>query len=192
MNTSAKTSEHENSRRAMCGICPAGCWVNVSYDSEGRICEVNPDSDSELGMICKLGKSSPQIVYSPDRLRYPQLRTGPKGTYEFERISWDQAFDIIVGKLQAIKDTYGPEAAAIYTGRGSFELAECDVFQPAGGGGLVGIQCALPVWIAQHLGSWGALLRVICHDCASRNNGRHDDQHVLRPGERGLDRRMGR
>ena len=116
----------------MCGICPAGCWVNVSYDSAGRICEVNPDSDSELGMICKLGKNSPQIVYSPDRLRYPQLRMGPKGTYEFERISWDQAFDIIVGKLQGIKDTYGPEAAAIYTGRGSFELAECDVFQPQG------------------------------------------------------------
>jgi cysteine desulfurase NifS len=132
MNKSARTSEQDNPRRAMCGICPAGCWVKVAFDSEGRIREVNPDSDSELGMICKLGKNSPQIVYSPDRLRYPQLRTGPKGSYEFERISWDQAFDIIVGKLRTIRDTYGPEASAIYTGRGSFELAECDVFQPQG------------------------------------------------------------
>ncbi|MGO9118167.1 MAG: IscS subfamily cysteine desulfurase [Desulfomonilaceae bacterium] len=132
MNISVKNSERENPYRGMCGICPAGCWVQVHYDSDGRICEVNPDPDSELGMICKLGKNSPQIIYSPDRLRYPLLRTGPKGTYEFERISWDRAFDIIVGKLNDIKQTYGPEAAAIYTGRGSFELAECDVFQPQG------------------------------------------------------------
>src|SRR5512139_1802624 len=99
MNTSAKNSEHENGRRVMCGVCPAGCWVKVTYDSAGKIYEVNPDSDSELGMICKLGKCSPQIVYSPDRLRHPLLRTGPKGTYEFERISWDQTFDIIIDKL---------------------------------------------------------------------------------------------
>ncbi len=132
MNKSAKNWERENPFRCMCGICPAGCWVQVRYDSEGRICEVDPDPDSELGMICKLGKNSPQIVYSPDRLRYPLLRTGPKGTYEFDPISWDQAFDTIIGKLNDIKQSYGPEAAAIYTGRGSFELAECDVFQPQG------------------------------------------------------------
>ena len=45
-------------------------------------------------------------------------------------ITWDQAYDEIVQRLQAIKAAYGPEAAAIYTGRGSFELAMCDVFQP--------------------------------------------------------------
>jgi cysteine desulfurase NifS len=122
----------ERQRRALCGICPAGCWVRVTYDSAGKMCEVQPDEDSELGMICDLGRQSPQIVYSPDRLRHPLLRTGPKGQYEFKRIAWDEAFDIIVARLNSIKETYGPEAAAIYTGRGSFEQAECDVFQPQG------------------------------------------------------------
>ncbi|MFZ5867837.1 MAG: IscS subfamily cysteine desulfurase [Thermodesulfobacteriota bacterium] len=96
------------------------------------MCEVQPDEGSDLGMICDLGRQSPQIVYSPDRLRHPLVRTGPKGTYDFKRISWDQAFDIMVAKLNSIKDAYGPEAAAIYTGRGSFEQSECDVFQPQG------------------------------------------------------------
>jgi cysteine desulfurase NifS len=96
------------------------------------MCEVQPDEDSELGMICDLGRQSPQIVYSPDRLRHPLLRTGPKGTYEFKRIAWDEAFDIMVARLNSIKETHGPEAAAIYTGRGSFEQSECDVFQPQG------------------------------------------------------------
>ncbi|MBF0508992.1 MAG: IscS subfamily cysteine desulfurase [Deltaproteobacteria bacterium] len=96
------------------------------------MCEVQPDEDSELGMICKIGRQSPQIVYSPDRLRHPLRRTGPKGRYEFTRITWDEAFDIIVARLNSIKETHGPEAAAIYTGRGSFEQSECDVFQPQG------------------------------------------------------------
>jgi cysteine desulfurase NifS len=59
-------------------------------------------------------------------------RKGPKGTYEFERISWDNAYEIIVNRLSRIKAEYGPEALSIYTGRGSFELAMCDVFQPKG------------------------------------------------------------
>jgi cysteine desulfurase NifS len=116
----------------LCGICPAGCWVKVTYDREGRISEVQPDEESELGMICELGRKSPQIVYSPDRLRHPLLRTGPKGGYEFKPITWDEAFDIMVESLNSVKATYGPEAAAIYTGRGSFEQSECDVFQPQG------------------------------------------------------------
>ncbi|MHB8204096.1 MAG: IscS subfamily cysteine desulfurase [Desulfomonilaceae bacterium] len=132
MTKVAENTGIELQRRALCGICPAGCWVRVTYDAAGKMCEVQPDNDSELGMICYLGRQSPQIVYSPDRLRHPLLRTGPKGRYEFTRIKWDEAFDIIVSRLNSIRETYGPEAAAIYTGRGSFEQSECDVFQPQG------------------------------------------------------------
>jgi len=117
-------------RRALCGICSAGCGVVVTYDEEGRIANVEPDERSELGIICKLGEHSPEIVYSNDRVLYPLRRVGEKGTYEFERISWDEAYDIIVNKLTEIKAQYGPEATAIYTGSGSFELSLCDVYQP--------------------------------------------------------------
>ncbi len=59
-------------------------------------------------------------------------RTGPKGSYDFERISWDEAYDEIIRKLNLIKNESGPEAVAVYTGSGSFDRALCDVFQPAG------------------------------------------------------------
>lgn len=134
-NLKTRAVEHtpnERSKRAICGICPAGCRVQVRFDSSGRMSEVTPDEDSRMGMICRLGSSSPEIVYSPNRLLYPMRRSGPKGTHEFERISWDEAYTHIVDKLHWVKANYGPEAAAIYTGRGSFELAECDVFQPQG------------------------------------------------------------
>jgi cysteine desulfurase NifS len=57
-------------------------------------------------------------------------RVGPKGTHEFERITWDEAYDLIVERLEAIKQESGPEAVSIYTGRGAFELSLCDMFQP--------------------------------------------------------------
>ncbi len=119
-------------RRALCGICPAGCWVVVTYDSDGKIARVRADDSTSLGVICKLGEYSRDIVYSADRLQYPMKRRGEKGNYEFDRISWDEAYEIIVEKLQRIKKEHGPEAVSMYTGRGSFELAMCDVFQPKG------------------------------------------------------------
>ena len=122
----------KNEKRALCGICPAGCWVKVTYDKEGKLNEVRPDDSSPLGMICTLGQHSKDIVYSKDRIKYPLKRKGPKGSFEFERISWDEAYEIIVSKLQTIKKESGPEATAVYTGRGSFELSMCDVFQPKG------------------------------------------------------------
>ena len=120
----------ENERRALCGLCPAGCWVIVTYSADGKMTSVRPDQSSPLGILCKLGNHSTEIVYSENRLRHPLRRKGPKGTYNFERISWEEAFQEIAGKLNAIKNEHGPEATAIYTGRGSFELALCDVFQP--------------------------------------------------------------
>lgn len=123
---------NNNEKRAICGICPAGCWVKVSFDETGKMSEVRPDDTSPLGMICTLGEHSADIVYSEHRLKYPMKRKGSKGTYDFERISWDEAYDTIVENLNRIKKESGPEATAIYTGRGSFELAMCDVYQPKG------------------------------------------------------------
>ena len=117
-------------RDGLCGICPAGCWIRAHLQA-GRLVEVEPQPDHPMGVLCRIGRHSPAVVHDPDRLHYPLRRIGDKGTYEFERISWDDAFGIIVERLQRIKAESGPEATAIYTGRGSFDMALCDLFQPA-------------------------------------------------------------
>jgi len=116
-------------KEGICGICPAGCWVKVGVE-DGRLVSIEADEGHSLGMICKRGQHAPEIVHSPDRLQYPLRRVGPKGTYEFERISWDEAYDGIVSGMEKIKEEYGPEGMSIYTGRGAFELSLCDVYQP--------------------------------------------------------------
>ena len=126
-----KTHAKSEIKDGLCGICPAGCWVRGHLEN-GRLVKIEPRPDHPLGMICKIGEHSPDIVYDPKRLRYPLRRKGPKGSYEFERISWDAAYEIIVDRLRTIKKESGPEATAIYTGRGSFDMALCDLFQPEG------------------------------------------------------------
>ncbi len=122
----AKKTSHINT---ICGICPAGCWVTAGLEA-ARLKSVRAQEDHPLGMICRLGEHSPEIVYSKHRLRHPLKRSGPPGTFEFERISWDEAMEAIARRLQKIKKESGPEACGIYTGRGSFDLALCDIYQP--------------------------------------------------------------
>lgn len=129
---SASSATSRAPRKAICGICPAGCWVEVDYDAEGRLDRIRPDKDHPLGAICTLGEHAKEIVYSEHRLKQPMRRKGPKGTLDFEPISWDEAFALMVERLESIKAESCPEATAIYTGRGSFELAMCDLFQPKG------------------------------------------------------------
>ncbi|PCK03526.1 MAG: aminotransferase V [Alteromonadaceae bacterium] len=118
-------------KKGICGICPAACWVEAGYE-EDKIVELREDPDHALGMICKRGQHAPEIIYSEHRLRQPMKRVGPKGSHQFEPISWDEAYDTIVENLNKIKQESGAEATAVYTGRGAFELSLCDMFQPKG------------------------------------------------------------
>ncbi|MBE0599341.1 MAG: molybdopterin-dependent oxidoreductase, partial [Desulfuromonadales bacterium] len=125
------TSPGEQIRDGLCGICPAGCWVRAKL-RDGRLTAVEAQPNSPLGAVCTIGRHSPQIVHDPDRLLYPMRRQGGKGDHRFTRITWDEAMGEIAERLQAIKAESGAEASAIYTGRGSFDMALCDLFQPAG------------------------------------------------------------
>ncbi|OFZ22868.1 MAG: aminotransferase V [Bdellovibrionales bacterium GWB1_55_8] len=119
-------------KKTICGICPAGCWIEAKLNQENRIIEVRADASHPLGALCHRGEKAPEIVYSPHRLEHPMRRKGSKGNFDFERVSWDEAYEIIIAQLTRIKNESGAEALAIYTGRGSFEASLCDIFQPKG------------------------------------------------------------
>jgi len=62
--------------------------------------------------MCPKGAAARQVVYSPDRLKYP-LRKTKSG---FQRISWDEALDIVSSRLLEIREKYGAEALARFHG----------------------------------------------------------------------------
>jgi anaerobic selenocysteine-containing dehydrogenase len=72
----------------------------------------DPEHPSSKGYLCPKGAASREVIYSPQRLRHPLLRT----SHGFERVSWDEALDRIAEKLLEIKERYGPETALLMRG----------------------------------------------------------------------------
>ncbi len=119
----------------ICGICfhSPGCGVLVHYDDDGRIDRLAPDPAAPLGKIlCPIADSAKEIIYAESRIKHPLKRVGPKGTYEFEKITWDEAYDIIIEKLLNLKNEFGPETVGFYAGTGSYERSFKDIYQLKG------------------------------------------------------------
>ncbi|GGI87253.1 dimethyl sulfoxide reductase subunit A [Shewanella gelidii] len=95
--------------------CGSNCPVKV-YSKDGVITRVESDFtiEDEYGdhnvRACLRGRALRKRVYAPDRLKYPMKRVGPRGSGQFERISWDEALDIVADKLQNTIDQYGNES----------------------------------------------------------------------------------
>ncbi|MDB9823001.1 molybdopterin-dependent oxidoreductase [Deltaproteobacteria bacterium] len=119
------------------------------YVKDGKIIRITPidfdDSDAEPWTIEARGKKftpsrrttiSPfslalkSMIYSPGRLLYPMKRVdfNPKGERnyrnrgisDYERISWDEALDIVADEIKRVKREHGP--GAIMNGSGSHHL----------------------------------------------------------------------
>ena len=100
--------------KSACRMCHGGCGVLV-YVEDGVITKIKGDPESPLnhGQLCRKGVRGIDHVYHPDRLKYPMKRAGERGDGQWERITWDEAYQMIVQKLQTIIDEDGPEQIAI-------------------------------------------------------------------------------
>ena len=109
--------------KSVCRSCHGGCGV-LMHVQDGRLVKVEGDRDSPLnhGRLCPIGTITVDLVYHPDRLKYPLRREGPRGSGRWRRISWDEAFDEIVERLDAIRSEFGPEAIALGTGTGRHHI----------------------------------------------------------------------
>jgi anaerobic selenocysteine-containing dehydrogenase len=99
--------------RTVCQECHVGCGVLVSVrDGQAVKIEGDPEHPLNQGMMCPKGLSEIQLVYHPDRLKYPMKRAGDRGEGKWQRISWDEALDTTAARLTAIRNKYGPLAIA--------------------------------------------------------------------------------
>ncbi|MDW8070313.1 MAG: molybdopterin-dependent oxidoreductase [Anaerolineae bacterium] len=108
----------------LCGVCPGGCGVEIHLQ-DGKISRLAPWKGHPQGICCPRGAHAAEIVYSPDRLRYPLKRVGERGEGRFARISWDEALDAVAEGMRYVAQRYGPQAICMYTGRGAFDWTLC-------------------------------------------------------------------
>jgi anaerobic selenocysteine-containing dehydrogenase len=108
MSTSSET-------RIVRGACPQDCPDTCAFlyhVKNDKLVEVTGDPDHPMtrGGLCVKLKNFAEHHYHPDRLLYPMKRTGPKGSGQYERITWDEALATIKSKWCEIIDRYGSQA----------------------------------------------------------------------------------
>ncbi|MBN1625565.1 MAG: molybdopterin-dependent oxidoreductase, partial [Deltaproteobacteria bacterium] len=99
-----------------CGMCGPGPGCGIyAIVKDGRFIRIEGMKESPLnkGKNCAKAHAAPQWVYSPQRLKHPMKRIGDKGEGKFQKITWDEALDLIAEKLKEQKEKYGPESLAI-------------------------------------------------------------------------------
>lgn len=100
-------------RAAVCTLdCPDTCSLTVTVE-DGRIAKVRGSHALAYtdGVICnKVAHHTAEFVHGSSRLLHPLKRIGAKGAGQFQRISWDEALDIIHEKVAAVIDRWGVEA----------------------------------------------------------------------------------
>ena len=109
-----------------CSNCNSMC-LNMGYVVDGTIIRQKTDDAHEDSMThpqqrsCLRGHSWRQMVYNTDRIKYPMKRKNwqpggvdfhgeLRGKDEWERISWDEALDLVASELSRIYEAYGPRS----------------------------------------------------------------------------------
>jgi anaerobic selenocysteine-containing dehydrogenase len=103
--------------------CPRNCYdtcsiVTTVEDGTIKYITGNKHNTYTNGRLCVKGFTYPNYVYSPDRIKYP-MKQKKRGSGKWERISWDEAYEIIAKKILEIKQKHGstlPIALNKYSG----------------------------------------------------------------------------
>ncbi len=158
-------------------VIPSACWQCVARDTilcyveNGRLVKIegNPESIRNRGRICSKGQAGISQLYNPDRILYPMKRLGKRGEGKWDRISWDEALDLLVNGgeiagskvkgLKALREEGTPEKFMFHYGRmkGSDSAIIKKAFLPAYGTKTIGGHTAIcegAKWVAQEL-TWG-------------------------------------
>ncbi|SLN55276.1 molybdopterin oxidoreductase family protein [Pseudooctadecabacter jejudonensis] len=115
LDTSPKVSDEV--RKTTCYMCACRCGINV-HMKDGKVAyiEGNKDHPVNQGVLCAKGSAGIMQVNAPSRLKAPLKRVGPRGSGEFEEISWEEALTIATDWLKPVREKH-PEKLAFFTGR---------------------------------------------------------------------------
>ena len=108
-------STHVSETKIVRGACPQDCPDTCAFlyhVEDGKLVEVTGDPDHPMtrGGLCVKLKNFAEHHYNPDRILHPMKRVGPKGSGQYERISWDEALETIRSEWTKIIEQYGSKA----------------------------------------------------------------------------------
>ena len=106
------SKENLETKPSVCPLdCPDTCSLFVKTDTK-RVIEVRGSKSNPYtaGVICnKVMKAFPDLIHGENRLTHPLKRIGPRGGDQFERISWDNALDLVHAGITSAISKYGTQ-----------------------------------------------------------------------------------
>ncbi len=116
----------------VCTQCGAGCGIEVRVmEGEAEVTrhgqlglikmglakklEGNPEHPVNHGKLCAWGQAGLQVTYNPDRIRFPLKRSGPRGTGEYQEISWEEATKELASRLASLSASKKGSSLAFMT-----------------------------------------------------------------------------
>lgn len=87
----------------LCEMCVNKCAV-IAKVVDGKVVKLDPNPlfPKSRNMLCARGVAGTKLLYDQDRLKYPLIRTGEKGSGKFKRATWEEAYAYIKDKLVTI------------------------------------------------------------------------------------------
>ncbi len=103
--------------RTVCFECHSRCGVYLET-KDGKITGIKGDKDHphSHGFICPKARAVKEMIYHPERITTPLVRTGEKQSGTFKKASWDEALSIIAENLLDAKKKYGAESIVFGSG----------------------------------------------------------------------------
>ena len=115
--------------RTLCQQCSAGCGITVrvmqgesirTIDGQqkrvkavqAKKIEGNPEHPISMGGTCARGQAGVQVLYHPDRIQTPLKLSGPRGSGQYQPITWKEAQQLLVTQLQQQQATPAGGCAA--------------------------------------------------------------------------------
>ena len=104
--------------KSVCLNCSTVCGIQ-GYVIDGKLVKVggNPEDPNNGKSLCAKGQSGPTINTYADRILYPMKRVGARGEGKWQRVTWDEAYDMIAPRIRKAMDEGKPEEVAIQIGR---------------------------------------------------------------------------
>ncbi|MCL5025513.1 MAG: molybdopterin-dependent oxidoreductase [Chloroflexi bacterium] len=103
---------------SVCLQCDGGCGIMVRViDGRAIKIEGNPSYPVNRGKLCPKGQAALQVLYDPDRIKWPMQRVGERGQGQWRRIAWPEALNLVASRLNALRGRGAPQSLMVWSGR---------------------------------------------------------------------------
>jgi predicted molibdopterin-dependent oxidoreductase YjgC len=101
-----------NRVRTTCTYCGVGCQIYL-HVKDNKVVKISgvEDAAPNYGSLCVKGRFGYDFINSQERLTSPMI----KENGQLRKASWEEALDLVAGKLVDIKAQHGPDSIAVLT-----------------------------------------------------------------------------